>query len=29
MKERDPFVDDDVGFREKNKQERKMGGVGG
>jgi len=29
MKEREPFVDDDVGFEKKNKQERKMGGVGG
>jgi len=25
----DPFVDDDVGFEKKNKQERKMGGVCG
>lgn len=29
MKERDPFVDDDVGFKKKNKQEKKKGGVGG
>ena len=29
MKERDPFVDDDVGREEKNKQESKTGGVGG
>jgi len=29
MKERNPFVDDDVGFEKKNKQEGKTGGVGG
>jgi hypothetical protein len=29
MKEREPFVDDDVGLKEKNKQKRRTGGFGG
>jgi hypothetical protein len=28
MKEREPFVDDDVGFKKKNKQERKWAACG-
>jgi len=27
MQEREPFVDDDAGFKKKNKQERNTGGV--